>query len=96
MSADRSHARREVWHVPTSPPDRRPGSSQLASPSMPEVPGRSYLVCATARCGSTMLCSHLGLPNDGPLPEPRTFQQADDLSDEWVERFLAESSSRTS
>ena len=43
-----------------------------------------------------MALSHLGLPNAAPLPEPRTLQQSDDLNDDWVERFLAESSSRTS
>ncbi len=35
--------------------------------------------------------SYLELPEDMPLPQPRTLQQADEVKDEWAKRFLCPS-----
>ncbi len=37
------------------------------------------------------MLSYLGLPEDVPVPQPRTGQQADAVNDEWVMRFLSAS-----
>jgi LPS sulfotransferase NodH len=38
-------------------------------------------------CGAL---EHLGLAGDGPIPAPRTQRQADNVNDEWVDRYRAD------